>query len=304
MMLSVFIHTNDRQYLGALVAAHAFMARSAHPDRFDVRIIRLEEHPALHGREGQTFLREGQQVTWRNDDLQSFTPLRFLPPQLMGYQGRAVIVDPDVFACGDVYELLTRDMGGKAVMCRQLHKKGRQEHATSVMLLDCDKLAHWRWEAQLEAMFAGQLDYRDWLTLAHEPEGTIGALEEVWNHFDALTPETRLLHNTQRATQPWKTGLPIEFTQKAPTAPGARKWGVIPYALVHQVRAVLKSDDFHPDGTLKRYQPHPDPQQERQFFSLLKECLERGTVTRDMLEAEIRQQHVRSDALAILEAIR
>ena len=50
---------------------------------------------------------------WRNDDLQSFTPLRFLPPQLMGYQGRAVVIDPDIFATGDIWELLSRDMAGK-----------------------------------------------------------------------------------------------------------------------------------------------------------------------------------------------
>ena len=49
----------------------------------------------------------GVKRNWRNDDLQSFTPLRFMPPELMGYQGRAVVVDPDVFAVGDVFELLT-----------------------------------------------------------------------------------------------------------------------------------------------------------------------------------------------------
>ena len=53
------------------------------------------------------------------EDLQSFTPLRFMPPQLMGYEGRAIVVDPDVFAVGDVHELLTRDMEGKAVMGRR-----------------------------------------------------------------------------------------------------------------------------------------------------------------------------------------
>jgi len=31
---------------------------------------------------------------WFNDDLQSFTPTRFMPPELMAYQGRAVVIDP------------------------------------------------------------------------------------------------------------------------------------------------------------------------------------------------------------------
>ena len=47
------------------------------------------------------------------EDLQSFTPLRFMPPQLMGYEGRAIVIDPDVFAVGDVYELLTPRHGGQ-----------------------------------------------------------------------------------------------------------------------------------------------------------------------------------------------
>lgn len=34
-------------------------------------------------------MRNGDMRAWLNNDLQSFTPLRFVPPQLMGYEGRA-----------------------------------------------------------------------------------------------------------------------------------------------------------------------------------------------------------------------
>ena len=76
---------------------------------------------------------------WLNEDLQSFTPLRFAPPQLMNYQGRAVVMDPDIFAIGDIWELLNRDMEGAAIMCRpKSGRKGRKgAFASSVMLLDC-----------------------------------------------------------------------------------------------------------------------------------------------------------------------
>ena len=114
----LFIHTNQKQYLGALIAQYAARRNSTHNDRFDVRIIHHKDYPFLHDREGQPYLREGLTRPWLNDDLQSFTPLRFMPPELMNYQGRAVIVDPDVFAVGDVWELLSRDMGGKAILCR------------------------------------------------------------------------------------------------------------------------------------------------------------------------------------------
>jgi hypothetical protein len=141
----VFVHTNERQWLGALVAEYSFRRNSANADRFDVKFIHTRDYPYLSAREGQTFLRGGTDRVWRMADLQSFTPLRFMPPKLMNWQGRAVVTDPDVFAAGDVYDLLTRDMGDAAVMGR--HRSGKSEKvyqvATSVMLLDCSRLQVW-----------------------------------------------------------------------------------------------------------------------------------------------------------------
>ena len=114
----VFIHTNHKQVTGALVAEHSLRRNSRYADKFDIRIIHTKDYPVLRAREGQPYLRDGVKRIWRYDDLQSFTTLRFMPPELMGYQGRAVVVDPDVFAVGDVWELLDRDMEGAALMCR------------------------------------------------------------------------------------------------------------------------------------------------------------------------------------------
>ena len=61
-------------------------------------------------------------------------------------------------------------------------------------------------------MFASARDYRTWMSLSYEDPGTIGAFEPEWNDFDHLGPGTKLLHNTRRMTQPWKTGLPVDFT--------------------------------------------------------------------------------------------
>jgi hypothetical protein len=118
MKPTVFIHTNHRQYLGALVSAHSLRRNSRHADEFDVRIIQHKDYPFFARHEGESFLRDGVTREWHNEDLQSFTPLRFMPPELMGYQGRALVIDPDIFAVGDVWELLARDMQGKAIMCR------------------------------------------------------------------------------------------------------------------------------------------------------------------------------------------
>ena len=288
----VFIHTNDRQQLGALVSRHSLLRNSRHADRFDVELLHTDAAPCLAAREGQLYLREGFRVPWHMDDLQSFTPLRFMPPERMGYKGRALVIDPDIFAAGDVYELLTRDMQGKAICCRLRGKPGRGEHmATSVMLLDCGRLTHWNLERDFGSLFEGTRDYMDWIGLRCEERETIGMLEPEWNDFDRLTPDTKLLHNTRRRTQPWKTGLPMDFVP-------ARKpvLAFQPATWFGPVKRRLFGDP-HESGV---YQPHPDPQQQRFFFGLLRECLESGAVDEAMLREEMRLNHLRHDALELL----
>ena len=50
-----------------------------------------------------------------------------------------------------------------------------------------------------------------------------------------------------------------------------------------------------------RYKRHPDRNQERFFFGLLRECLDQGIVSQAMLQAEMERDHVRHDALEMLE---
>ena len=293
MQHSVFIHTNHKQMVGALVAQYALRRNSKNADNFDIRIIHTADHDFLRDRDGQYYLRDGARRLWLYEDLQSFTPLRFMPPELMGYQGRAVIIDPDIFAAGDVWELLTRDMQDKAILCRpRSGSKGRRGClASSVMLLDCAKLTHWRCEEQFNEMFALKRDYMEWISLKLEPESVIGLFEHEWNDFDHLTPQTKLLHNTKRKTQPWKTGLKVDYF--APEKPG----GSATIGWLYRMRRRI----FGNYAFMGRYLPHPDPNQERFFFGLLRECLDEGIVTKDMVREEMRQNHVRHDALAVLD---
>jgi hypothetical protein len=288
----VFVHTNDRQIVGALVSEYSLRRNSARPDAFDVRILRHEEQPCFAAREGQRYLRDGHWRVWKNDDLQSFTPLRFLPPREMGYQGRALVIDPDVFAVGDVCELLSRDMGGKAILCRRRSGwKKKTCYASSVMLLDCEQLRHWDFEAAFAELFEGRRDYADWICLRLEPEPSIGAFEDAWNDFDHLDAHTRLLHNTRRWTQPWKSGLPVDFV------PGDKVLGLRAVGWLMRKRREWLGEH----ALLGRYVRHPDRAQERFFFGLLRECLERGIVSEDLLRREMRLDHVRHDAFEVLE---
>jgi hypothetical protein len=292
---TVFIHTNHKQMLGALVSRYSLRKRSAHNDKFDIAFVEVKNYPCMLQREGQLFLRDGEMRPWLNDDLQSFTPLRFTPPELMQYEGRAVIMDPDIFAVGDIWELLQRDMAGAAIMCRpKSGRKGRKgAFASSVMLLDCAKLKHWQFEANFAEMFEPvKRDYMDWVSLKLEDPGTIGLFENHWNDFDNLTEETRLLHNTKRNTQPWKTGLKIDY-RPADTFQlfPPRHW------LRRGRRALF--GDYKFAGT---YDAHPDPRQESFFFTLVREALEDGEFTESLLRDEIAQGHLRPDALALVRA--
>jgi hypothetical protein len=278
---TVFIQANDRQLLGAKISAHSYKRNASEPDSFDVRILQARDFPRLMD-PNQSVLRGGQVRQWNPNDLQSFTPLRFYPPQAMGFEGRAVVTDPDVFALGDIGELFNRDLKGKAIwaVARPGHNNRRDYIATSVMLLDCSKLKHWKFDEILDGLFGHEFDYFDWIDLKRETPKTIGFLEPEWNDFDRLTPGTKLLHTTKRRTQPWKTGLPVDFTLQ-------RIW---PVNFINRM--------------LMRYLPHPDPNQEAFVYSLLAEMYDSGEITRAELKREMAANHIRHDSLALIDRYR
>ena len=285
MKPTVVIHTNDKQMLGALVSAHSYRRNSRTSDDFAVRIVNASEFPELQER-GHSLIRGGHVRDWDPDDLQSFTPVRFAIPGLLGYEGLALVTDPDVFAVGDVAELFRRDLAGKAIWCRPRpgYHKITDPLATSVMLLDNSKLRHWRFAEDLQALWDHKVDYLDWINLRRENLDTIGLLEPEWNDFDHLTPATKLLHNTKRRTQPWKTGLPIDFTFK--------ERGLLNFALPI-VRKLAPN-----------YMRHPDQRQEAFFYAMLADALDAGAVTKDQVVKEVRLGHVRPDSEALIDRYR
>ncbi|MCG8457825.1 MAG: hypothetical protein MI919_16235 [Holophagales bacterium] len=289
----VFIHTNSKQGIGARVAAHAVRRASRHNDRFHVRILCTEDYAFINEFHRRPYLRNGERRIWRNDDLQSFTPLRFMPPELMEYRGRAVVMDPDVFARADIWQLLSRPMTG-AIGCRTLAgERGLGERmASSVMLLDCARLSHWRCEEQFRQLFRFERDYTLWIRLQLEDPSTLEPIEPQWNDFDRLADDTKMVHNTARLTQPWKTGLPVDF--RAPER--GRYTGA-------RALSALRRRLFGEYAFSGRYRPHPDPRQEAFFFGLLRECVEAGTITEDELRREMSSRHIRPDALEVMDRV-
>jgi hypothetical protein len=289
----VFIQTNPKQIVGAIVAEHALRRYSSHNDKFDIRVMNTRDYPYFAAQEGKTYLRDGIKRVWLNDDLQSFTLTRFMPPELMGFKGRALVIDPDVFACTDVWDLLSRDMHGKAILCRpRSGTKGVIDRclATSVMLLDCARLKHWKVEQRFMQMFDFTFDYMDWTCLKSEPRDTIELFENEWNDFDTLTLATRMLHTTKRRTQPWKTGLPVDFRI-------AERFRLFPPA-AWLMRARRRF--FGEYGLMGKYKQNPDINQQHFFFGLLKECLAKGVISEAFLRDEMQKNHVRHDAFEVL----
>ena len=285
----IFIQTNDKQSIGAIVSAYSMKRNSAHADKFDVSVIRQEDYPFFSQREGQSYMRHGVKRVWHENDLQSFTLTRFMPPKLMGYKGRALVVDPDVFAVQDVWELLTRDMKGKAIMCRGSKFKNGA-FASSVMLLDCARLAHWDVEKGFNELFEGKRDYHNWISLLMEDPNTIGVFENEWNDFDKLTPATKMIHNTRRRTQPWKTGLKVDYT---PTE-------FVPViGWIMRMRRKLFGDH----ALLGRYARHPDLKQEALFFGLLRKAYEKGLVTDAQLKDAMAKNFIRHDAVEVMQRV-
>lgn len=280
MKKGAFIQSNKKQILGAKVAKFALETRGGLKKLgIPVTIMEVETIPAFRAFEGKPY-RKGYAPFSLGGDLQSFTMTRFMPPEMMGYEGRALVIDPDIFALADMGQFFALDMGGAAVLACT-----KRPWDTSVMLLDCEKLRHWNVEKMLADIASGEKTYEDIIALRTETVG-VNELSRVWNNLDTLTPETKMLHTTGRLTQPWKTGLPIDFTPN--TMP--KYFGLIPREPIHKLLGKYQT----------HYQQHPNKEIEKLFFDLLREAHEAGAVSEEEIQENIEQKNIRGDIFAML----
>jgi hypothetical protein len=289
----VFIQANDKQMLGAKLAEFAIRRASKRNDEFDIVIMRVEDFPHLFNREGQSYTKNGIEVPWDKSDLQSFTLTRFLPPQLMNFSGRALVIDPDVFATSntEVMDLFDMDMEEFSLRCVITENENGRTFHSSNMLLDCNKLTDWNWDILIDNIFYKKVDYREQMSLKRQDPSIIGPLEEIWNHYDTLTSETKFIHFTKRLTQPWKTGLEVDFYYE----PGRPKFGFIPRSLVDGIKRILKRPGFE-----THYLENPNSDQVSFFLDLVRDAVSSGAINKLDLESEIEKKHVRQDLLNVI----
>lgn len=277
MEQKVFIHTNNKQGIGAVLAKFAIERSLPKDSPIKVEILNVDSLEEFKNFSGKKYLRGGKEISYDPKDLQSFTLSRFMPPELMGYKGRSIVIDPDIFAIGDITALMNMDLEGKPLAAC----KKKDAWDTSVMVMDNEKLKHWKITDFLKALENKQTDYVEIMSLKFEPE--IKELSRNWNSLDELKPETKMLHTTNRLTQPWRTGLLIDFTIN----PMPKIFGIIPREPIHKLLGKYPT----------HYQPHPDKKIEEWFFSLVRNSLKSGAVTKEDITKEISAGHVRKDLL-------
>lgn len=282
-MKTVFIHTNNKQYIGALLGKFSIERKLPSGTDITVKIINVDNLPVFKNFAGKTYLRGGKEMVYDPNDLQSFTLSRFMPPEEMNFEGRAIVIDPDIFATDDITPLMNLDMKGCAIAAC---KKGDSWQSSS-MLMECSKLTHLRISDLLSKLENKELDYTDIMSL--KKESSILELPSIWNSLDVLTKETKLLHTTNRLTQPWRTGLPIDFTR----SPMPKILGIIPREIIQKILGKYPT----------HYLPHPNKEIELFFLTLVKDAIAAGALTKDLIEHEVQAGHVRKDIFSKLETI-
>ena len=261
-------------------------------NKSQIEILNIDKTDYIDTSQDREILRNKKIYKWKKNDLQSFTLLRFIPPKLMNYEGYSIIVDPDVFCISDIKKNI--DLLIKSDFTLHAKKNIKTGYASSVMIIDNKKFKKYDIEKKIRGIFDKTIDYSDLINLNFINPREINILDDEWNSYDYLDSKTLLLHMTNRLTQPWKTGLKIDFTQTYNKV----VHGFIPNSIYKLLQKLLFNKDIPP---FTNYLPHPDKSIEKFFFKTLKNALNNQFVTRDSLIQEIYKNNIRSDIFEKLE---
>jgi hypothetical protein len=151
----------------------------------------------------------------RNGQRTGFSFSRFCIPKLAGYRGKAIYMDADMLVFSDIRELWSLPFDGAKIIIQKevkfeaetTAKAGapkKRKKQCAVMLLDCDRL-DWDIDRIVEGLDTGTYDYEELMydmCILAEEEVKYGVPFE-WNSLEHWDAQTRLLHFTDVATQPW-----------------------------------------------------------------------------------------------------
>jgi len=197
--MKVYIQSNKYQKIAAKIAAYSF-------ERFglETKYINFEDNKILNHYLGHSYLRKGKVCTFK-DDLQSFTILRFLAPQINKNNEIILVIDPDVFALKDPAHMINL-VSNFDIACTFRNNDPRSE----VMLINTNKI-NWNFENLCQKVFNKQLDYSQLMNLKFDQDLKIKEINNKYNSIDMVNKDTVLLHTSNRITQPWKEDLTVNF---------------------------------------------------------------------------------------------
>lgn len=118
-----------------------------------------------------------------------FTTHRYLVPRLCGFEGFAIYLDVDMIVLGDLTELWEHRHAGKWCVTR------KSDDAVSV--IDCSAFTDLPMDHALRLADSGVTARKiigDRLSVS---------IPTDWNVYDAVTPDAKIVHYTNLATQPW-----------------------------------------------------------------------------------------------------
>ena len=283
--MKVFIHTNNKQLFGAYISKYSILKNNIDLKSNDIEIINVDSNNFFESKNDRTIIRGGKKFIWKKNDLQSFTLLRFFPPSLMNYDGFSMVIDPDIFSANNFTKLYNQFDKNIPIMAKINNEKNI---STSLMIFNnklCEKL---QLIDKVNEVLNGKMDYNELMNLNFIENNDFQPLTEKWNSYDNLEDDTIFLHTTKRITQPWKTGLKVDFHQDYPRF----KYKIIPYILIKYAKDIITGNKNPP---FTKYLDHPNDKIQKFFFQLVSSALKDGFIDKKFIDYNIKNLFVRKD---------
>ena len=285
--MKVFIHTNDKQLFGAYISKYSILKNNLSLSDNDIEIINVDSNNYFDSTHDRSIIRGGKRYLWNKNDLQSFTLLRFLPPSLMNFEGYSMVIDPDIFSVNNFIDKFKNFEKDKLIMARS-NPNNKKGLATSLMIFNNKLCKELDLEKKVHSVLSGKFDYNDLMNLTFLEENKFTSLSSKWNSFDELDNETIFLHTTTRITQPWKTGLNVDFQQNYPKF----RYKVIPNFPIKILKEIITQKKHPP---YSKYIEHPNKDIQKFFFTLVSGALSENFIDKELINYNIKKKYIRSD---------
>ena len=168
--MRLYIQKNNKQDLASKISAASFIQNGFKKE--NIFFLDFEKNDLLKSMIGKKYKRSGI-IKYFKDDLQSFTLLRFLAPQQDNYNGKLLVIDPDVFALKKVDSILNILNDGEDLACTYIGDNAR----TEVMFINAQKVK-WDFEKIIKKVFDLELDYTDLMNLSFDQNLKIKKLDD------------------------------------------------------------------------------------------------------------------------------